>query len=53
MKLLLLVHEVIMEEAGKRDQLEYDANNDDDSDESEDESEKESEEESESGDGEE
>ena len=52
-KLMLLVHEVIMEEAGKRDQLEYDVNNDDDSNESEDKSEEESEEESELGNGEE
>ncbi len=52
-KVMLLVHEVIMEEAGKRDQLEYDVNNDDDSNESEDKSEEESEEESELGNGEE
>jgi hypothetical protein len=49
-KVTLLHHEVIMEEAGKRDRLEYD---DDDSDEREEESGEESEEESESGDGEE
>ena len=48
-KVMLLDHEVIMEEAGKRNRLEYDVNNDDDSDESK----EESEEESESGDGEE
>ncbi len=41
-KVTLLEHEVIMEEAGKRDRLEYD---DDDSDESEEESEEKSEEE--------
>ena len=52
-KVMLLVHEVIMEEAGKQDRLEYDADNDDDSNESKDESEEESKEESESGDGEE
>ena len=56
-KLMLLVHEVIMEEAGKRDRLEYDVDDDDDSDESKEESEEESEEESkeesESGNGEE
>ena len=50
-----LDNEVIMEEAGKRDRLEYDVDNDDDSDESEEESEEESKEESEeeskSGDG--
>jgi hypothetical protein len=44
-KVTLLDHEVIMEEAGKRDRLEYNVDNDDDSDESK--------EESESGDGEE
>ena len=48
---MLLVHEVIMEEAGKRDQLEYDVDDDDDSDESKDKSEEESKEESKSGDG--
>ncbi len=52
-KVMLLDHEVIMEEAGKQDRLEYDVDDDDDSDESEDESEEESEEESKSGDGEE
>ena len=52
-KVMLLVHEVIMEEAGKQDRLEYDADNDNDSNESKDESEEESKEESESGDGEE
>jgi hypothetical protein len=52
-KVMFLVHEVIMEEAGKRDRLEYDVNDDNDSNESEDESEEESEEESELGDGEE
>jgi hypothetical protein len=52
-KVTLLDHEVIMEEAGKRDRLEYDVDNDDDSDESEEESEEESKEESESGNGEE
>jgi hypothetical protein len=45
-KVTLLDHEVIMEEAGKRDQLEYDVDNDD-SDESKEESEEESDEESE------
>ena len=50
---MLLVHEVIMEEAGKWDRLEYDVDNDNESDESEDESEEESKEESKSGDGEE
>jgi hypothetical protein len=50
---MLLDHEVIMEKAGKRDQLEYDVNDDDDSDESKEESEEESEEESKSDDGEE
>ena len=50
---MLLVHKVIIEEAGKRDRLEYDVDDDDDSNESKDESEEESEEESESGNGEE
>jgi len=45
-KVTLLDYEVIMEEAGKRDQLEYDVNDDDDSNESKEESEEESEEES-------
>jgi hypothetical protein len=45
-KVKLLDHEVIMEEAGKQDQLEYDVD-DDDSDESEEVSEEESNEESE------
>jgi hypothetical protein len=44
-KVTLLDHEVIMEEAGKRDRLEYDVDSDDDSDESEEESEEESKEE--------
>jgi hypothetical protein len=48
LKITLLDHEIIMEEAGKRDQLEYDVNND-----NEEESEEESKEESKSGDGEE
>jgi hypothetical protein len=52
-KVMLLDHEVIMEETGKRYQLEYNVDNDNDSNESEDESEEESEEEIESGDGEE
>jgi len=52
-KVMLLVHEVIMEEAGKRDQLEYnDVDDDDDSEERKDKSEEESKEESKSGDGE-
>jgi hypothetical protein len=42
-KVTLLDHEVIMEEAGKRDRLEYHDDDDDDSDESEEESEEESE----------
>ena len=45
-KVTLLDHEVIMEEAGKRDRLEYDVDNDDDSDESKEESAEESKEES-------
>jgi hypothetical protein len=45
-KVTLWDHEVIMEEAGKRDRLEYDVDSDDDSDESKEESEEESEEES-------
>ena len=39
MKVTLLDHEVITEEAGKRDRLEYDVNDDDDSNESKEESE--------------
>ena len=46
-KVLLLDHEVIMEEAGKRDKLEYHGDDDDNSDESKEESEEESDEESE------
>jgi hypothetical protein len=41
-KVMLLDHKVIMEEAGKRDQLEYDVNNDDNHDESEEKSKEES-----------
>jgi hypothetical protein len=46
-KVTLLDHEVIMEEAGKQDKLEYNDDDDDNSDESEEESKEESEEESE------
>jgi hypothetical protein len=41
-KVALLNHEVIMEEAGKQDQLEYDVDDDDDDNESEEESKEES-----------
>jgi hypothetical protein len=41
-KVTLLDHEVIMDEAGKRDQLEYNVNNDDNDDESQEESKEES-----------
>ena len=48
-KVTLLAHEVIMEEVGKWDQLEYNVDNDNDSNETKEESEEECEEESESG----
>ncbi len=43
MKVKLLDHEVIMEEGGKRDQLEFDVDDDNDDNESKEESEEESE----------